>query len=68
MRNYVRLAVILLAMPVLMVITGCDQKYRYPCQDPDNWNSDSCKKPVCEVNRDCPDIIFKDKPPTGMPS
>ena len=58
MRNYVRLAVILLAMPVL-ILAGCDQRYRYPCQDPENWKNAECQKPLCEVNRDCPEIIFK---------
>ena len=44
---------------LLLALMGCDQYYRYPCQDPDNWDSKQCKKPLCEVNRDCPELIFK---------
>jgi hypothetical protein len=57
MKQYVRLAIAALALPVLMLV-GCEQKFRYPCQDPDKWNSASCQKPLCEVNRDCPENIF----------
>jgi hypothetical protein len=60
MKHPVKLAIAALALPVLMVI-GCEQRYRYPCQDPENWKSAECQKPKCEVHRDCPDIIFKDR-------
>ena len=42
-----------------LVLFGCDARYRYPCQNPDNWDKDYCKKPYCEVSRDCPEHIFK---------
>jgi hypothetical protein len=61
MKQYVaRLAIAVLALPVLIAV-GCEQKYRYPCQDPENWKAAECQKPKCEVHRDCPDIIFKDR-------
>jgi hypothetical protein len=40
-------------------ISACDVRYRYPCQNPENWDKDFCKKPICEVSRDCPEHIFK---------
>ena len=43
----------------LILLAGCDVRYRYPCQNPDNWEKDYCKKPYCEVSRDCPEYIFK---------
>ena len=43
----------------LVILSGCDVRYRYPCQNPDNWDKDFCKKPTCEVSRDCPEHIFK---------
>lgn len=49
----------LLVLSSLILLVGCEQYYRYPCQDPENWNNAECKKPVCEVNRDCPEYIFK---------
>ena len=67
MKQYVKLAIAVLALPLLMA-AGCEQKYRYPCQDPQNWKSAECQKPVCEVHRDCPDIIFKDRPAGTTPN
>lgn len=45
---------------LVVFITGCQDRYRYPCQDPNNWDSETCKKPLCEINRSCPEHIFKD--------
>lgn len=41
--------------------------FRYPCQNPDNWNKDFCQRPQCDVTRSCPDHIFKGQrdPRTG---
>lgn len=50
----VSLAILLIAM-----LAGCDQQYRYPCQNPSNWDKDRCKKPWCEINKECPEHIFK---------
>lgn len=47
------------ATAVLIALTGCEQQYRYFCHDPANWESDRCKKPICDVNKDCPEHIFK---------
>jgi len=44
---------------ISLILFGCDSRYRYPCQNPDNWEKDYCKKPYCEVSRDCPEHIFK---------
>lgn len=46
----------------LLLLVGCEAHYRYPCQDPENWDKDFCKAPRCEVNRDCPEYIFKKQP------
>lgn len=64
-----RTYLIALIAPMLMA-AGCEQQYRYPCQNPANWETEQCKKPLCEVNKDCPEYIFKeDKPkPAVMPS
>lgn len=36
-------------------ITGCgyDGGYRYPCQDPANWEQAKCNPPVCEASGTC---------------
>lgn len=48
---------ILVMLPFVMLV-GCEQYYRYPCQNPDNWNKAMCHKPECEINRQCPEHIF----------
>ena len=49
----------LVLLSICLIILGCENNYRYPCQDPENWELKQCKKPICEVNRDCPEYIFK---------
>jgi hypothetical protein len=51
-------AMALLFLPLTLAFFGGD-KFRYPCQDPVNWNKDFCKPPICDVTRTCPEHIFK---------
>lgn len=46
---------------ILLALAGCEQRYRYACQDPHNWEKEQCQKPICEVNQDCPDHVFSDQ-------
>ncbi len=41
----------------LIVLTGCGERYRYPCQDPENWNEKQCQKPYCSANGTCPEDL-----------
>jgi hypothetical protein len=49
---------VLLILPVGLAFFGGD-RFRYPCQDPKNWEKDFCKMPICDVTRTCPEHIFK---------
>jgi hypothetical protein len=49
---------VLLILPLGLAVFGGD-RFRYPCQDPDNWEKDFCKMPKCDVTRTCPEHIFK---------
>jgi hypothetical protein len=49
---------ILLVLPLVLAFFGGD-RYRYPCQDPANWDKDICKLPLCDITRSCPEHIFK---------
>ena len=49
---------ILLLLPLTLAYCSGD-RYRYPCQDPANWDKEICKKPLCDVHRSCPEHIFK---------
>ena len=45
---------LLLLIPLLF---ACEERYRYPCQDPHNWDSEECKKPFCSANGTCPEDL-----------
>lgn len=64
---YVAIAMIIL--PLSLAFFGGD-RFRYPCQDPDNWDKDFCKMPKCDVTRTCPEHIFKGQrdPRLGPPT
>lgn len=49
---------LLILLPLCLAIFGGD-RFRYPCQDPDNWDKKECKPPTCEVTRTCPEHILK---------
>ena len=49
---------LLLLLPIGLAVFSGD-RFRYPCQDPANWDKDICKMPVCDVTRTCPEHIFK---------
>lgn len=51
-------AALLILAPLTLAIFGGD-RFRYPCQDPRNWDSEECKMPQCDVTRTCPEHIFK---------
>lgn len=50
--------IILLMLPLALAFFG-KESFRYPCQDPSNWDKDFCKIPICDVTRTCPEHIFK---------
>ncbi len=64
---------ILIALPVSLASFGGD-RFRYPCQDPANWDKAVCKVPLCDVTRTCPEHIFKGQrdprlgPPENAPT
>jgi hypothetical protein len=41
------------------LLSGCgyDGHFRYPCQDPANWETAECKPPVCTANGACPEDL-----------
>jgi endogenous inhibitor of DNA gyrase (YacG/DUF329 family) len=55
----------------LLVLVGCEERYRYPCQDPVNWEQEYCKKPFCSANGTCPEDLRhyeKDKNSIAIPA
>ena len=55
-----------LLVPAALMLVGCGERYRYPCQDPTNWDKQECKKPFCSANGTCPeDLRHYEKDTTG---
>ena len=48
----------ILLLPLTLAYFSGD-RFRYPCQDPNNWDKQICKLPYCDVTRTCPEHIFK---------
>lgn len=42
---------------VLMAFAGCEDRYRYPCQNPDNFAKPDCQRPKCLFTQMCPDYL-----------
>ena len=49
---------ILILIPIGLATCAGD-RFRYPCQDPENWDKKICQLPYCDVTRTCPEHIFK---------
>lgn len=50
-------SLILISAISILSLTGCDSRYRYPCQNPDNWDQQICKKPWCSADGTCPEDL-----------
>jgi len=42
---------------LLLLLHGCDEKYRYFCQNPDNFHAEQCQKPRCQFTQTCPEYL-----------
>lgn len=66
-----KLSSFLLSGLLVLVLSGCGYEgfYRYPCQEPENWEKAECKPPVCKVSGTCTtDILGFDPSETTTPS
>jgi hypothetical protein len=43
----------------LFVFSACQDRFRYSCQDPKNWELADCKPPICTATGTCPDQLVK---------
>lgn len=68
-KKLIKYLVIILLVPITAAFFAGD-RFRYPCQDPANWEKDMCKMPLCDVTRTCPEHIFKGQrdPRLGPPA
>ena len=58
-RKLLKWVFIILLAPLALAYFSDGERFRYPCQNPENWDSEQCKVPHCDVTRTCPEHIFK---------
>lgn len=46
-----------LTLAALLLLAGCQERYRYACQDPNNWGQPFCKRPYCSSSYTCPEQL-----------
>lgn len=58
LRLYMFLPVVALVLGIVYVF-GAEDKFRYECQDPVNWEQAYCQPPLCEASAACTkDLIY----------
>lgn len=55
--------IIILSSVMLLTACGYDGNYRYPCQDPANWEAVECNPPLCEASGTCTKDLIGDTTP-----
>ncbi len=40
-----------------LALSACQDRFRYPCQDPANWEIKECKPPICTATGTCPNDV-----------
>lgn len=48
----------LFVLAAALTVAACEYRYRYACQNPENWEKTECKRPACELDGTCPDMLM----------
>lgn len=48
---------ILSSLAALLFLSGCEDRWRYFCQNPENFTAKRCQKPDCQFTQDCPEYL-----------
>jgi len=51
---------------LFLLLCACEDRYRYHCQDPKNWEQEDCKPPYCVAAQNCPEYFNKPKNGTAQ--
>ena len=49
----------IVCLMALVMLSACEDRFRYPCQDPKNWELAECKPPICSATETCPEQLIK---------
>ena len=52
-----RYLILSLLIAIIAAMSACQDRYRYHCQDPKNWENEDCKHPKCEATQTCTDYL-----------
>lgn len=47
----------LILILTLSSLAGCEDRYRYHCQNPKHFAEKRCQRPDCLFSQDCPDYL-----------
>jgi hypothetical protein len=50
-----------LVLAAALVLVACEDRYRYPCQDPKNFYKAECNPPKCEADGTCTKYLIGDR-------
>lgn len=42
---------------IMLFLAGCEDRFRYPCQNPENFHKAECQKPKCLFTQMCPEYL-----------
>ena len=42
----------------MLALSGCDDRYRDPCQDPANTKKPECNPPICDADGTCAEYLI----------
>ena len=48
---------IVISIAVVLLLSGCEDRYRYVCQNPDKFDLPECQKPKCLFTQTCPEYL-----------
>jgi hypothetical protein len=40
-----------------LLLAGCEDRYRYVCQDPKHFGDEQCQHPACDFSQTCPEYL-----------
>jgi hypothetical protein len=49
--------VIGISIAMILLLSGCEDRYRYVCQNPDKFDLPECQKPRCLFTQTCPEYL-----------
>lgn len=50
-------AAFFLGVILVGLMSGCKDRYRYECQNPENFHMEQCQKPRCQFTQQCPEYL-----------